>query len=161
VKLLVIIPLILLSLFSFPQQNFDDKKRAKAIFAIAKHVTWPNENVIDTFKIAVLDPNNFLEQELINLANANTLLHNKPIKIIRFYSVDEINNCLVLFANNDNGFDIDKILKKISGKHTLLITENYPFHKSMVNYIIVKELDNMNLMKLKLKKKGLNYMTYL
>ena len=153
-KLLVIIPLILLSLFSFPQQNFDDKKRAEAIFAIAKHVTWPNENVIDTFKIAVLDPNNFLEQELINLANANTLLHNKPIKIIRFYSVDEINNCLVLFANNDNGFDIDKILKKISGKHTLLITENYPFHKSMVNYIIVKGIRQYELNETKIKEEG-------
>lgn len=153
-KLLLILPIILLSFFAKSQQSFDNKKRAEAIFAISKHVTWPNEKDIDTFKIAVLEPNSFLEQELIKLANSNPLLHNKPIRIIRFSKVEEISSCVTIFANNDNGYDIDKILKMISGKHTLLITENYPFHKSMVNYIIVKGIRQYELNEPKIKEEG-------
>lgn len=153
-KLLLIILLLFVGFVVKSQQSFDDKKRAEAIIAISKYVTWPNDKEIDTFKIAVLDPNNLLEKELINLIQTQTLLHNKPIKIIRFSSVDEIDNCVTIFANNNNGFDIDKILKKISGKHVLLITENYPFHKSMINYIIVKNIRRYELNEPKLKEEG-------
>ncbi len=153
-KLLLIIHLLLLSFLAISQQSFDDKKRAEAIFAISKYVTWPNDKEIDTFKIALIDSNNSLENALKTLVQTQTLLHNKPIQIIRFSSVEEINNCVTIFANNNNGFDIDKILKKISGKHTLLITENYPFHKSMINYIIVKNIRRYELNEPKLKEEG-------
>jgi len=153
-KLILIISLIITGFFSKSQQSFDDKKRAEAIFAISKYVTWPNDKEIDTFKIAVLDSNNSLELELKKLTETQKLLHNKPIQIIRFSSIEEINNCVTIFANNNNGFDIDKILKKISGKHTLLITENYPFHKSMINYIIVKNIRRYELNEPKLKEEG-------
>jgi len=136
------------------QQNFDNKKRAEAIIAISKYVTWPNEKDIDTFKIAVLDPSNQLESELKNIILTQKLLHNKPINVLRYVEIENITNCTVLFTNNENGFDIDKILKKIEGKHTLLITENYPFHKSMINYIVVNNVRRYELNDQKLKDDG-------
>lgn len=153
-KTFIILIFILFPFLGFSQQSSDDKKRAEAIFAISKYVTWPNETSIDTFRIAVLDPNSSLELELKKFAETQLLLHKKPIKISRFSTVDEINNSTTLFTNHDNGFDIDKILKKISGKHTLLITENYPFHKSMVNYIIVKNIRRYELNEPKIKEEG-------
>ncbi|MBI5540835.1 MAG: DUF4154 domain-containing protein [Bacteroidia bacterium] len=153
-KLLLIIPLVFISFYAVSQKNSDDKKRAEAIFAISKYITWPNDANIDTFKIAVLDPNYYLETELKKFAETSPLLHKKPIKVIRFSNIEDINNCTTLFANNDNGFDIDKILKKLSGKHTLLVTENYPFHKSMVNYILVKGVRRYELNDSKLKEEG-------
>ena len=138
----------------FSQQSSSDKTRAESIFAIAKYFNWPNETSIDTFRIAVLDPKTSLEQELIKIAEVQKLMHKKPIKIYRYSTIDEIKNSTTIFANHDNDYDIDKILKKISGKHTLLITENYPFHKSMVNYIMVKNIRRYELNEPKLKEEG-------
>ena len=153
-KTVLFLLFIFISTFAFSQNSNDDKKRAEAIFAISKYFTWPNEAGIDTFRIAVVDPGHSLEKELNIFAKDQPILHKKPVKIIRYSSPDEINDCSTLFANHDNNFDIDKLVKKISGKQTLLITENYPFHKSMVNYIIVKNVRRYELNESKIKEEG-------
>lgn len=153
-KLFLIIPLVLISFFAVSQQKFDDKTRAIFIFDIVKYITWPNEASIDTFKIAVLDQNSILENELNKVAIQRQLVHKKPIKVIRYNSIESINSCNAIFANNENGYDIDKILKKISGKNILLATENYPFHKSMVNFVVVKNMQSYEVNESKLKESG-------
>lgn len=154
VKLLLIIPLVFISFYAVSQQKFDDKTRAIFIFDIVKYITWPNEASIDTFKIAVLDQNSILENELNKVAIQRLQVHKKPIKVIRYNSIESINSCNAIFANNENGYDIDKILKKISGKNILLATENYPFHKSMVNFVVVKNMQSYEVNEAKLKESG-------
>ena len=138
----------------FAQQKFDDKTRAIFIFDIVKYITWPNEANIDTFKIAVLDQSPNLEEEMKKVALQRIQVHKKPIKVIRFQSIESIQNCDAIFANNENGYDIDKILKKISGKNILLATENYAFHKSMINFIVVKNMQSYEVNEAKLKEVG-------
>lgn len=149
-----IIILFLFPWMGFAQQKFDDKTRAIFIFDIVKYITWPNEATIDTFKIAVLDQKSNLEEEMKKVAIQRIQVHKKPIKVIRFQSIESIQNCDAIFANNENGYDIDKILKKISGKNILLATENYAFHKSMINFIVVKNMQSYEVNEAKLKEVG-------
>ncbi len=153
-KLLLIIPLVLLSFFAKSQQKFDDKSRAIFIFDIVKYITWANEASIDTFCVGVLDNKNSLEEELKKVAAIRIQIHKKPIKVIRFTSIETIDNCNIVFANNENGYDIDKILKKINGKNILLATENFSFHKSMINFIIVKNIQRYEVNEPKLIEEG-------
>lgn len=145
-----------ISLNIYSQIKFDDKSRAVFIFDIVKYITWPNETAIDTFYIAVLDTENKLEAEMLKVAEQRGLVHKKPVKVARFSSIETIGKCNALFANNENGWDIDKILKKISGKQILLATENYAFHKSMVNFIIVNNYQRYEVNESKLKEEGFN-----
>ncbi|PIX32919.1 MAG: hypothetical protein COZ59_11450, partial [Bacteroidetes bacterium CG_4_8_14_3_um_filter_31_14] len=118
-KPLLIILLLFVGLFAKSQQKFDDKTRAIFIFDIIKYITWANEAAIDTFCVGVLDNKNSLEEELKKVAAIRLQVHKKPIKVIRFQSIESIDNCNTVFVNNESGFDIDKILKKISGKPIL------------------------------------------
>jgi len=155
-KPLLIILLLFVGLFAKSQQKFDDKTRAIFIFDIIKYITWANEAAIDTFCVGVLDNKNSLEEELKKVAAIRLQVHKKPIKVIRFQSIESIDNCNTVFVNNESGFDIDKILKKISGKPILLATENFPFHKSMVNFVVVKNMQSYEVNEAKLKEIGFN-----
>ncbi len=149
-----IIILTFLSVSGFAQQKFDDKSRAIFIFDIVKYITWSNEASIDTFCVGVLDKNNNLEEELKKVAVIRIQVHKKPIKVVRFETIESIENCNTVFVNNESGFDIDKILKKIAGKPILLATENFSFHKSMVNFIIVNNIQRYEVNEPKLQEEG-------
>lgn len=136
------------------QQATDNKSRVESIFAIVKYFTWPNEASIDTFIIAVLDKGTSLEKDMNNYLITQQLIHKKPGRIVRFSNIDDIGKCNSLFASKDNGYDIDKILKKISGLKVLLITENYEFHKSMVNYIYVNNIRRYEINQTRVKEEG-------
>lgn len=122
------------------QTATDTKSRVESVFAIVKYFTWANEASIDTFVIAVLDPNPELEKSMVAYLETQKLIHKKPARIVRYTSIEEIGHCNSLYSLKESGYDIDKILKKISGKKVLLITENFEFHKSMVNYIYVNNV---------------------
>ncbi len=123
----------------FAQNKFDNNSRAKYIFDIAKQVTWPNENYIDTFIVCLLTTDTSLFNTMKITANNIKLLHNKPIKIIHSYNYDQIKPCNIIFFKNDENFDIDKVQKRLDCS-TILVTENFEFHKSMINFIVLNNV---------------------
>lgn len=122
----------------FSQQEFDNPSRAIWILDIAKYIVWPNENQIDTFKLCILSNDTNLISSVMQVAQKRKLLHNKPIKILHTNNYTQIPACQLIFFNKNEHYDIDKILKYTENKKILFVTENFEFHKSMVNFIIVK-----------------------
>jgi len=154
--LAIIISLLFIKKPLFAQNSFDNKSRAIYILDISKYVKWENIAEIKTFKIGVLDPDEELYKELVKDANERITLQDKPIKIVHFKSFDEITKTQVLFLNKRSGFDINLVLNKIRGNHTLLISENYQFHKSMINFIVVEKRKRYELNLKKLESEGLS-----
>lgn len=140
---------VVIVITGFSQTKFDNKSRAKFIFDIAKQVTWPNEATIDTFKLCVLTNDVELFEQLSKLAKIQLTLHKKPVKVLSTNEITNIPECQLLFFKHDENYDIYKVSKNLKLNNTLLVTENFDFHKSMINFLVV---DNRKRYEVNLKK---------
>lgn len=117
-------------------QEYTDAKRAEYICEIPKYITWPNKSSIKEYKICILDNDSILYFEILKLAKSGKLIHGKSIVVLHAFSINNIPECNLIFANSKKNFDLGKILNVID-KNVFLISENYEFHKSMLNFIII------------------------
>ncbi|KAB1066891.1 DUF4154 domain-containing protein [Tamlana haliotis] len=121
----------------FSQSNLNPQikrvKRALFIFNVAEQIYYNDTNTNPNFTIGVLGK----DRTLIDLkAQAQRRqIKNKPVHVLSFNSIKDITDVDVVYVHHDNNFNVDYILNKISGNNTLLITEDFPFHSSMVNIV--------------------------
>ncbi len=62
-------------------------------------------------------------------------LKGKPIVVYRFKELKDIEKTQVLYISSESNFEFDKILKKVKGNNTLIITTNCEIEKSMINFV--------------------------
>lgn len=125
------------SLYAQNEKNEQVKRLQRAIFVynFAQQVTWENQDDYSRFKIGVLGPDRaIIDFKSLGLKRK---INNKPVDVVRFNSVKNVKEIQLLYVNNIYNFDINYILNKISGKHILLITEDYNYNTSMVNMVSV------------------------
>jgi serine phosphatase RsbU (regulator of sigma subunit) len=120
------------------QQGFTDETRALYILDISRYVIF-NDSTLDRqqFVITVLDNDSNLYFELDKQAKTRKNIQGKPIVIRVCTDIEDLQPGQVVFVNREDGFDIDKVIKKIRGSNTLLISEDYPFRSSMINFVVV------------------------
>lgn len=134
--------ILLYSIFvclSAQPKAFDNATRAVYILDIAKYVKWSDETVLQqkSFNIGVLSTETKFYWELVNASKSRVNIQSKPIHILNFRNIKEIDSVQVLFVYDKDKYAINEINKHILGKHILLITENYDFNKSMINFVVV------------------------
>ena len=110
-------------------------QRAIFIFNFAQQVAWDDLDSYETFKIGVLGPDRTIID--IQSLSQRRRIYNKPITTKRFQRVKDVDDIQILYVHNKYNFDINYILKKISGKKILLITEDYNYNSSMINMVQV------------------------
>ncbi|MDA3882949.1 MAG: YfiR/HmsC family protein [Bacteroidales bacterium] len=118
------------------QETFTDKKRAQYIFSFSEYVSWKNSET-NEFSIGILSQDSLLYYMLKQEAAQKQNIHNKPIDIKLFSSIESISPTQVIFLKNSKHFSIEDVHEKIDSQATLLLTENFPFHKSMINFIVL------------------------
>ena len=112
----------------------DNKVKAGYIFNFLKYVTWQNENQFDEFIIGIYGDDVDFIKEITEIEKL--LVHEKPIKIIRFFSLDEIQPTQILVLSNDKKYFIKEVLDKIKSNNTLLISDRCEYqHYVMLNFI--------------------------
>ncbi|WP_378172364.1 YfiR/HmsC family protein [Aquimarina sp. SS2-1] len=121
-------------------QNMDDEEikrvqRTIFIYNFAQQIGWPELDEKDTFKIGVLGPDRTI-LDLKSMAQKRKIF-GKQIEIIRFQSVKSIKDIELLYVHNKFNYDINYILRKVSGKNILLVTEDYNYKTSMINMVNV------------------------
>ncbi|MBN2683264.1 MAG: DUF4154 domain-containing protein [Bacteroidales bacterium] len=123
---------------SFAQtKTFTDEARSRYILDIVSQVTWPNEGSITEYNLGIIEKDKSLFDALNTEAAKRITVHGKPIKIVHLNSLDEADNIQVLyFEKHETKTDIYLASNKIAGKKILLITENYEYHTSMINFIV-------------------------
>ena len=122
----------------FSQEGFDNATRALYIFDLSRYIDYgPGFADSSNFKIGVLLGDYDLIYELGNLAKTRTMIQEKPVIIVGFKNIESITHTQVLYLNKNAGHDLNRVLAKIAGHQTMLITEGYEFRESMINFIVV------------------------
>jgi len=135
VKITLLILFIFYSFSLFAQEEFTDAKRSEYLLSIPKYVKWKNDKDIDTLVYAILDTNKLFFNFFADSSSGKSV-RNKPVKAKYVYSPLGINNCNIVYVKRGSGFDVQDIVSTVSGRNILLITENYSFNSSMVNFIV-------------------------
>ncbi|WP_160114529.1 YfiR/HmsC family protein [Aquimarina sp. AU474] len=127
-------------------------QRAIFIFNFAQQVGWSDVEQQETFKIGVLGP----DRTIIDLQamSQKRKIYNKPVEIVRFQQIREIKNVHLLYVNYKYNYDIHYLLRKISGKHILLIGEDYNFNSSMINMVNVGDSFEYEINSNRIEKEG-------
>ncbi len=116
------------------QSTIDDGTRAVFIFDIAKYIDYgPGFKDSAVFKIGVLDKTSNLFWELGKLSRTRPTIQDKPVQLVVFRNEDQILHSQLLYVNKSSGFNLSKIKAKLASHQTLLLTEGFEFHESMVN----------------------------
>jgi serine phosphatase RsbU (regulator of sigma subunit) len=155
ILILFFITAIITSFKPVNEEKSPAEQRAEYLLYIVNNITWPNEAEIDFFTIGVLEHQPLISKELYNLAENRKTKSGKPIKIIRFPDIEYIVPTQMLYINRTDGYDIATVLREIAGKKTLLISENYEFQTSMINFIIVDNVLRFEMNIARIENEGL------
>lgn len=116
------------------QGNIDNGTRAVFIFDIAKYIDYGQAfKDSSVFKIGVLDKTSELFWEMGKLSKTRSTIQDKPVQLVVFRNEDQILHTQLLYVNKAGGFNLNKVKTKLAGHQTLLLTEGFEFHESMVN----------------------------
>ena len=137
IKYLNIILFLIIANYS-NSQTTDANLKTAYIYNFATYIKWESEDDIDSFKIGVFGKDTSIFHALSNMEKIR-LLKNKPIKIISFSNVEDINKTQILYVVKDRNSEISKIFEKITGKNILMITNDCAFDKYMINFIYEHE----------------------
>ena len=115
------------------EQRIKNRQRAIVIYNFAQQIGWAGMSDTPTFIIGVLGNDPILD-ELQKVASRRRI-HGKPVAISAISSIKAIKNISVLYVNEKFNYDIEQVLKRVSKKRILVISENYQFNSSMINII--------------------------
>lgn len=139
------------------QQGFDNTTRALYILDISKYVEW-DDNIQShaDFVIGILGSDTEFYWELFNMAKTRQLIQNKPIKVLLFRELKDIEKTQVLYVNVKEDFKINQVLERTQGNNTLVISEGYEFQESMLNFIVVDNRTRFEVNEKRLREEGLH-----
>ena len=90
------------------------------VYNFAAYVTWPSTNNDKEFVIGVLGKSSIVPQ--LEKTASIKKIRNKPIRVVVFNSIEEIEKCHLLYLPQEKGDDLDQVLKKIEGSSILLVS---------------------------------------
>jgi serine phosphatase RsbU (regulator of sigma subunit) len=151
----IILSIFLLSIahILYAQNEFTTDTRAQYIFDLSKYIQWPENLKTQGFDIGII-ADSALFKSLEKLVVGKTK-NDKPYKILLFKNAQEIKPTHIIYNNKNTGIELDSVYYYTSSYPTLLISENYEFHKSMINFIVVNNLCRFELHEEKISEKGI------
>ncbi len=150
------VAIYILFVFICKQTLFSQENKVKSLFiyGFTKYIEWPNPQNFKEFSIGVLGNDTSLVEGLKNIANTKTFF-GRPFKILNFKSISEIQPCHLLYVNRRSNFNIQEIYVAIQNNKTLLVTEEYPFNSSMINFIFIDQTQRFEVNESKIHAAGL------
>jgi hypothetical protein len=111
--------------------------KAAFLFNFAQFVEWPPQAFADAntpITIAILgeDPFGASLDEIV----ANETAHNRRIVVRRYHSVEEVENCQILFISQSNSRDLKHIASKLDHRSILTVgdTENFAARAGIIGF---------------------------
>ncbi|MFH2094468.1 MAG: YfiR family protein [Bacteroidota bacterium] len=136
-------------------QKSQEQMRAEYLLYIVNQVEFPNEKDFKVFTIGVMGNEEGIFNELKKLSVDAKTPNGKSINIVRFDSLKHVDKVQMLYVNKAQGFDIGQIILKLTGTKTLVVSENYEFQKSMLNFVYVGGLLRFEINKARIDNEGL------
>jgi len=138
------------------QVEMNDATRSLFILDIAKYIEYDDEIQLHSdFKIGVMGRNTDFYWELYEMAKTRKFIQEKPVKVLMYPELDNIEKCHILYVNNSEGFKMKEVLERTRGNNTLVISEGYAFNESMINFVMAERTPRFELHEEKLNMEGL------
>ncbi len=138
------------------QEEMDNATRSLFILDIAKYIEYDDEIQLHAdFKIGVLGRNTDFYWELYEMAKTREFIQQKPIKVLMYPELDNIEKCHILYVDEGEGFKMKEVLERTQGNNTLVISEGYSFNESMINFVMAEGTPRFELHEEKLNIEGL------
>ncbi len=156
-KLVVCCLLILLFVTEGYSQSREYMLKAGFLEKFARLSEWPPNTKIDTFKIKVIGRSPF-QGALEEMYNTNPILK-KPVLIEYISSIDDINDCHILFISSSETRRIGSIIQQVGSKPIITVgeTKGYISQGVIINFFETKngtvhfEISKRNVAKSKIK----------
>lgn len=123
VILFFIAGIVLFTCASFKPVEMDDEYALKAafIYRFTDYIEWSNNNDQSKFTIAVLGDSR-ITIPLLEISSGKKI-RGKTMYVKQVASVEDAEDCQVLFVPQDYKGDVENIALKLSGRSVLIITE--------------------------------------
>jgi hypothetical protein len=133
----------------------DEKFKALFMYNFTKYIEWPAGQRQGNFVIGVIG-NPLLAVELNTIAGKQKV-GTQTIVVKTFNSVDEIDNCQIIYLGRTKCNLINSVLDKLTGKNTLIITdkEGMALHGAGINYVMDGDRLKYEVNRTNIEKKGL------
>jgi hypothetical protein len=150
--------LLLLGFFIFgmhASQAQSEKFKALFMYNFTKYIEWPASVRQGDFIIAILG-NSPMAKELEIIAGKQKV-GSQNILVKTFNSVDEIDNCHILYVPTSKSSSLPQIIEKITGKSILIVTDNdgLASQGACINYIKDGDRIKYELNKKNIEKRGM------
>ena len=137
------VKLLLIFLFSFQlgasfgQQNEIAAKMKRGFISnFYKYVEWPEAAIRDSFCIGILQ-NKTIAEEIKTVTKNNVYGEKKiPFKVVELNNLDRLSEFNMVYVDNQSGYSAKRLFDAIGENPVLLITENYGYNETMINFII-------------------------
>ena len=124
-RLIVKLVICFLFLQLFPVKTYSQSKeymlKAGFLEKFARFSEWPQDVKMDTFKITILGKSPF--QGALEKMYTSYNIKKKPVSINYISSVDDIDNCHIMFVSKTMSRQLDTIIQKVGSKPILTVGE--------------------------------------
>ncbi len=102
-----------------------------------RNVEWPQGSVKDTFRIAIVKDRD-LADEASKVTRRSAYGPDKiPVKVTAVNDLLRVSDFQILYASAESGYTSIDLLNAIGDSSILLVTENYDFGTTMINFVII------------------------
>lgn len=116
-----------------------NKQRVNYIYNFTKYISWEHESNQTEFTIALLGAKDeALFKEFSKTAEIKKI-NGLDVKIKLIKTIAEIDDLDILYIYKNYDVELSPILDKMYENNALLVTEGFPFHKSMINFIEIDD----------------------
>jgi len=118
------------------EESSNSKKQATFIYNFFKYVDWSNFNELTSFNVGVMgDDGDLVYDELVTISKTEKA-KNLPIKIKRLNDLTQLDDIQILYFDKAASLKFEAIYAAIANKHILVVSKDYPYGKSMINFIM-------------------------
>ena len=126
---------------SIAQVGFDtnisirNKQRVNYIYNFTDYITWSNISEKTVFKIGIYGED---QQEFTNefrKVAALKRVKNLPVEVVNITDLSLIEELDILYIHERSKLELNTILPRLALSGVLLVSENYPFRQSMINFM--------------------------
>ena len=112
-----------------------NKQRVNYIYNFTGYITWSNLEEKEAFKIGVFGNDKAALIKEFREVAIRKKIKNLPVEVVHITSVDQIKAVEILYIHKDDKLGIEAILPRLAMSELLLVSENYPFRESMINFM--------------------------
>ncbi len=133
----ILLLIVTITIFSASSQAQKEKYQSLFIYNFTKYIKWPDSYNTGRFVIGVIGSSPIFDNLKSMARSKKKTASGAELHVVRFNSIDEINDCNILFVSSDAVREFEQIESKTSSKPMLIITDTPGMARqgSVINFV--------------------------